>query len=262
MSVANRQTGPRAGFAPYGDGRKAHLAVRRHGSDRLRASVFACAEPRRLPHLGRRARTSLLLAAALSPAGAAFAVSPAQERKLGGSPEAAAIIANSVPITNQIVSRLDASTTPERAPSCKVAEPGEPFHATYNYGDGPGERSVYGLTKTNKPIRERRVVYVSGANKAGPVVVHWTVPFAHLQGTVTLNLRTCVNGDAAAVFGYDVPRPEGNTNKAQRAARTQFYWITRGVGKKRREVSHSVKALVTIPRALATGQGLDPSPTS
>ena len=188
----------------------------------------------------RRATAVSVVVAACSGSALAFALSPSEERRRGGSPEAAAAIANAVqPVADE--PKGGTTFSDSATPVCKVAKPGEPFEAFVDY-----ESNVSGFSNVFPVLSDRRRVVVAEANKSGRVVVHWAIPFAHLRKKVTLNIKACdQEGADEAIFSQSATRPAGNTNAPVRVRRVQFIWVTRGA----KEISHSVKDLWVIPKA-------------
>ena len=100
----------------------------------------------------------------------AFALSPAEERRRGGGPEAAAAFAGAVqPVADQ--PEGGATGVEGASPECKVARPSDPYEAFVSY-----DSDVSGFSKLRPQLSDERRVVIAEANKSGRLVVHWAIP--------------------------------------------------------------------------------------
>jgi hypothetical protein len=177
-------------------------------------------------------------------------------------PEIAAQIAATepmTPITPQIVGVMEAGQRTIRTDGCRKAKPGEPLklEVTYPFQVRRGSRS------TTDDLEVFTAVRLSGANKAGPIKVTYSVPIAggggRLRQTAVAPVPLCLDNAIVVNFGYRAARSAGNTTpvaeirESVRGPGLQRYRLVTAAGRlvvpERRKHTLSViaKAAVTPP---------------
>lgn len=175
------------------------------------------------------------------------------------APEVAAQIAVTEPMTPiapEVFGVMLPGQRTVRTHGCKKAKRGEPLklEVTYPFQVRRGVRS------TTTDLEVFTSVNLTGANKAGPVRVTYSVPVAggggSLRQTVIVPVPLCLDNAIMVNFGYRVARSAGNPTPV-----TEIRESVRGPGLQRYQVTTTAGRLI-VPERRKHAVSVIPTPTA